>query len=68
MNEWTPFHSQKKWDLAKWLIKNVGQKSIDEFLQLPIVSMCMHVLSRMTNLFLRFKSMVVYLFIIPICS
>ena len=24
--------------LAKWLLRNVGQKSADEFLKLPIVS------------------------------
>jgi hypothetical protein len=37
-NEWAPFHDEKEWNLAQWLIKNVGQKSIDEFLKLPIVS------------------------------
>jgi hypothetical protein len=40
-NEWTPFHNEKEWELAQWLIKNVGQKSMDEFLKLPIVSICM---------------------------
>ena len=38
-NEWAPFENQKEWDLAWWLIKNVGQTSIDEFLRLPIVSL-----------------------------
>lgn len=37
-NEWAPFRNQKEWDLAQWLFRNVGQKSIDEFLKLPIVS------------------------------
>ena len=37
-NEWAPFQNQKEWDLVQWLIKNVGQKSIDEYLKLPIVS------------------------------
>lgn len=35
---WFPFASEQEWDLTKWLLKNVGQKSIDEFLKLPIVS------------------------------
>jgi hypothetical protein len=35
---WEPFSSREEWGLAKWLIKNVGQKSTDEYLQLPIVS------------------------------
>ena len=33
-----PFEDQAEWDLACWLIRNVGQKSIDEYLKLPIVS------------------------------
>jgi hypothetical protein len=41
-SEWAPFNNQKEWDLAQWLIKNVGQKSIDEFLKLPIVSTVTH--------------------------
>lgn len=50
-NEWTPFQNQKEWELAKWLIKNVGQKSMDEFLKLPIVSIYMPILNRIiTNL------------------
>ena len=40
-NEWTPFHNEKEWELAQWLIKNVGHKSMDKFLRLSIVSMCM---------------------------
>jgi hypothetical protein len=34
---WFPFASEQEWELTKWLIKNVGQKSTDEFLKLPIV-------------------------------
>jgi hypothetical protein len=41
-SDWAPFNNQKEWDLAQWLIKNVGQKSIDEFLKLPIVSTVTH--------------------------
>jgi hypothetical protein len=37
-SEWAPFASQEEWDLAQWLMKNVGQNSLDEFLKLPIVS------------------------------
>ena len=35
---WEPFVSQEEWGLAVWLMKNVGQKSTDEYLQLLIVS------------------------------
>ena len=35
---WYPFASEREWALAKWLLKNAGQKSTDEFLKLPIVS------------------------------
>lgn len=33
-----PFESDEEWQLAKWLIKNVGHNQADEFLRLPIVS------------------------------
>jgi len=36
--QWDPFASEEEWALCMWLIKNVGQKSTDEFLKLPIVS------------------------------
>lgn len=39
-SEWAPFDSQEEWDLAQWLMKSVGQKSIDKYLKLPIVSLC----------------------------
>jgi hypothetical protein len=35
---WYPFASRREWGLVEWLMKNVGQKSTDEYLQLPIVS------------------------------
>jgi hypothetical protein len=35
---WEPFASRTEWELVEWLMKNVGQKSIDEYLKLPIVS------------------------------
>lgn len=37
-NPWAPFDNQDEWELARWLMKNVGQKKTNEFLQLPIVS------------------------------
>jgi hypothetical protein len=35
---WTPLEDEDDWQLAEWLVKNVGQNSIDEFLKLPVVS------------------------------
>jgi hypothetical protein len=35
---WAPFRDQEEWDLAQWLLKNVGQTKIDQFLKLDIVS------------------------------
>ena len=37
LKPWEPFSSKGEWELAKWLIKNVGQKSTDEFLKLQMV-------------------------------
>lgn len=34
---WDPFASKEEWELACWLIKNVGQSSTDEYLKLQIV-------------------------------
>ncbi|KAG6835260.1 hypothetical protein H0H93_003352, partial [Arthromyces matolae] len=36
-SEWAPFADLEEWELAQWLIKNVGQKSINEYLKLPII-------------------------------
>lgn len=33
-----PFESDEEWELAKWLIKNVGHNQAEAFLKLPIVS------------------------------
>lgn len=33
-----PFRDNDEWELAKWLIKNVGHNQADAFLKLPIVS------------------------------
>ncbi|KAI6016277.1 hypothetical protein BKA83DRAFT_4465384 [Pisolithus microcarpus] len=34
---WAPFHSEGEWELARFLMKNIGQTRIDEFLKLDIV-------------------------------
>ncbi|KAG6852687.1 hypothetical protein C0991_009891, partial [Blastosporella zonata] len=35
--QWGPFKDEEEWQLAEWLIQNVGQTQTDEFLKLPIV-------------------------------
>ena len=37
-SRWGPFEDEDEWQLAEWLIWNVGQKQTDTFLKLPIVS------------------------------
>lgn len=34
-----PFKNEGEWELAKWLIKNIGHTQTEAFLQLPIVSL-----------------------------
>jgi hypothetical protein len=36
--DWGPFEDEDEWQLAEWLIQNVGQIQTDKFLKLPIVS------------------------------
>ncbi|KAI5992616.1 hypothetical protein EDC04DRAFT_2911124 [Pisolithus marmoratus] len=36
-NQWSPFQSEEEWDLAHFLMKNVGQTKIDEFLKLSLI-------------------------------
>jgi hypothetical protein len=38
-SNWGPFEDEDEWELAEWLIKNVGQTQTDKFLKLPIVSL-----------------------------
>ncbi len=38
---WAPFANEEEWKLAHWLLKNVGQNKIDEFLKLDIVRSCL---------------------------
>ena len=33
-----PFNNDEEWQLAKWLIKNVGHNTAEEFLKLAVVS------------------------------
>lgn len=35
---WGPFRNDEEWELAKWLIKNVGHNQAAEFLKLGLVS------------------------------
>jgi hypothetical protein len=50
---WGPFQDEDEWELAKWLIKNVGHNQADAFLKLPIVSTT---LSLMLNLLITSKT------------
>jgi hypothetical protein len=36
-HKWGPFEDNEEWELAEWLIKNVGQGQTDAFLKLQIV-------------------------------
>jgi hypothetical protein len=36
-SRWGPFEDEDEWELAKWLIRNVGQKQTNAFLNLDIV-------------------------------
>jgi hypothetical protein len=40
-HKWGPFVDEEEWELAEWLLKNVGQKQTDAFLKLPIVRCCL---------------------------
>ena len=41
---WSPFEDQDEWELAKWLVRNIGQKQINTFLNLNIIcSRCFEV-------------------------
>ena len=37
-HSWAPFGDEEEWQLAKWLMRNVGHSAIDDYLKLPIVS------------------------------
>lgn len=45
---YAPFQDRNEWELAQWLIKNVGQTQTEAFLKLPIVSV-EHILVTGTN-------------------
>ena len=50
---WEPFASREEWGLVEWLMKNVGQKSTNDYLQLPIVSWLFVQINKKTQLFRR---------------
>ncbi|KAI6026017.1 hypothetical protein EDC04DRAFT_2551937, partial [Pisolithus marmoratus] len=37
LSMWGPFHDKEEWELAHFLMKNIGQTKMDEFLKLDIV-------------------------------
>lgn len=37
---WEPFSSKNEWELATWIMKNVNQRATEQYLNLPIVSVC----------------------------
>ena len=37
-NMYSPFANDQEWELAQWLSRRVGQKGIDEYLKLSMVS------------------------------
>ena len=47
---WDPFANKQEWALAKWLMRNVGQKSTDEFLKLLLVSFVTEVRKKKNSL------------------
>jgi hypothetical protein len=38
LDPWAPFANEEEWELARWLMKNMGQTKSDDFLKLPIVN------------------------------
>ncbi|KIK10845.1 hypothetical protein PISMIDRAFT_44635, partial [Pisolithus microcarpus 441] len=34
---WAPFRDEEEWELARFLMKNIGQNKTDEFLKLGMV-------------------------------
>lgn len=37
-DEWYPFSSESEWETVRWLVANVGQSAVEEYLKLDIVS------------------------------
>lgn len=37
-DEWYPFASEAEWETVRWLVTNVGQSAVEEYLKLDIVS------------------------------
>ena len=63
---WFPFASEQEWALTKWLLKNVGQTSTDEFLKLEIVRQVCDFLKKDSLRAIRLIAKKNYHFIIPI--
>ncbi|KAG1778110.1 hypothetical protein EV702DRAFT_1179094 [Suillus placidus] len=43
LDQWAPFADAEEWGLVRWLVSQVGQNAIDEFMKLPIMS-CLNTL------------------------
>ena len=55
-SRWAPFEDEEEWQLAEWLIQNVGQKQTDLFLKLPIVSFLFFSIFVNILIIVRFKN------------
>jgi hypothetical protein len=53
---WEPFASREEWELATWLITNVGQKATDDYLKLRNMSKTSPFLTSALTFTLNFKS------------
>lgn len=47
---YSPFDDEEEWDLAAWMMKNLGQTRMDEFLKLPIVRQCPALIGKQVEL------------------
>ena len=48
-SRWDPFEDEEEWELAAWLIENVGQKKTDVFLKMGIVIFFSHCYKKTTS-------------------
>jgi len=55
LDPWAPFENKEEWELAHWLMKNVGQTKADDFLKLPIVSQQLRLLRNLQHLTSHFN-------------
>lgn len=54
-----PFADEEEWELAKWLIKNVGHNQTEAFLKLPIVSCLDRATEDLNSAHIRSRSQIV---------